>query len=68
MANRVAELEAQLDTINREIKRLDLEHMILKQKIVENQLWQLRCKEIINRVRKEVEYERSPYRFHLFRK
>jgi len=66
--NRIAELEAQLESVIKEYKRLDLEYVLIKQQIVENQLWQLRCKEVINRMRKEIEYEKSPYRFNLFRK
>lgn len=66
--NRLAELEAQLQSVIKEYKRLDLEYVLIKQQIVENQLWQLRCKEVINRLRKEIEYEKSPYRFNLFRK
>lgn len=64
----LAELEEQLASVIKEYKRLDLEYVLIKQQIVENQLWQLRCKEVINRIRKEIEYERSPYRFNLFRK
>lgn len=66
--NSLAELEAQLQSVIKEYKRLDLEYVLIKQQIVENQLWQLRCKEVINRMRKEIEYEKSPYRFNLFRK
>lgn len=65
---RIAELESNLAELTNEIKRLEREYAVLKKQMVENQLWELRCKETATRIRKEIEYEKSPYRFTLFRK